>query len=121
MIDVSYPWDSMPRHWRDRAIAWGARNIARPSLARPATWAAHRRGFRTVGAIRALARPRATRHRKIALGPLGALEITPPNPERRLIWVHGGGFILGAPETHLAMMSHLALAANALVIAPRYR
>lgn len=120
MIEVSYPWDGAPRSWRDRAIAWSAQTLVHPSLKRKASWQAHRRGFRAAGALRSLARAAGAQTKKIGLGRLGALEITPPAPSRRLIWIHGGGFVLGSPETHLAMMSHLAVAANALVIAPRY-
>ncbi|MEM9351315.1 MAG: alpha/beta hydrolase, partial [Pseudomonadota bacterium] len=121
MTVATYPWQSTQRHWRDRVIAWGARRIAQPSLASPATWASHRRGFRIAAGLRRMSRARETTYRSVSLGPQGALEIFPKRPKRRIIWIHGGGFVVGSPETHLVMLSHLAVAANALIIAPRYR
>ncbi|MEM8591120.1 MAG: alpha/beta hydrolase fold domain-containing protein [Pseudomonadota bacterium] len=121
MIEATYPWRGQPRHWRDRLIAWGARRIARPSLARPAAWPTHRRGFAIAAGLREFSRARGISHRRIFLGHHQALEIAPKNPERRIIWVHGGGFVVGSPETHFVMLSHLARAANAVIIAPRYR
>ncbi|MEM6478290.1 MAG: alpha/beta hydrolase fold domain-containing protein [Pseudomonadota bacterium] len=120
-VEARFPWAGAKLHWRDRAIAWGARNVVRRALSAPPHWPSHRRGFAMAGRMRQLAAARGVRYRSIALGPRGALEISPEAPERRLIWVHGGGFVVGAPETHLAMLTHLARAANALIIAPRYR
>ncbi|MEM6276556.1 MAG: alpha/beta hydrolase [Pseudomonadota bacterium] len=119
--NATFPWKGEKRHWRDRLIAWGARKIAQPRLASPAPWAAHRRGFELSAGLRRFSKARGVAVQKISLGPLGALEIAPPSPERRLIWVHGGGFVVGSPETHLVMLSHLSRVANALIIAPRYR
>ena len=71
--------------------------------------------------MRVVSDPLGTALRRIRLGRHDALEITVPSPKRRLIWLHGGGFVVGAPETHATMLSHIARAAEALVIAPRYR
>ncbi|MCH2076979.1 MAG: alpha/beta hydrolase [Rhodobacteraceae bacterium] len=121
MTEATFPWADKPRHWRDKVIAWGARRIAQPRLASPAPWTAHRRGFEKAAGLRRFQKARGVSVRPIELGPLGALEISPPKPERRLVWIHGGGFVVGSPETHLVMLTHLARTANALVIAPRYR
>ncbi|MEO1797484.1 MAG: alpha/beta hydrolase [Pseudomonadota bacterium] len=121
MTEASFPWSGQRRHWRDRVIAWGARRIAQPSLASPAPWTAHRRGFAYSAGLRRWSRARGVTIEGVTLGPQGALTFMPRAPERRIIWIHGGGFVVGSPETHLVMLSHLARAANALVIAPRYR
>ncbi|MEM1234707.1 MAG: alpha/beta hydrolase fold domain-containing protein [Pseudomonadota bacterium] len=120
-MSESYPWDGQPRHWRDRAIAWGARRIVQPMLRRPASWKSHRRGFRIAAELRFASKPRGLSRRNIMLGDIRALEISPKAPKRRLLWVHGGGFVVGSPETHFIMLAHLAHAAEAVVIAPRYR
>jgi acetyl esterase len=38
-----------------------------------------------------------------------------------LLYLHGGGFVIGAPETHEDICRILANAANAVVISPNYR
>ena len=121
MIEATFPWSDTPRHWRDKLIAWVARRIAQPRLASPAPWTAHRRGFEASAGLKRFSKARGVAVRPVALGPEGALEISPPSPERRLIWIHGGGFVVGSPETHLVMLTYLARAATALVLAPRYR
>ncbi|MEL6549730.1 MAG: alpha/beta hydrolase fold domain-containing protein [Pseudomonadota bacterium] len=120
-MTATFPWDGQPRHWRDRVIAWGAQRIVQPSLRREASWESHRRGFRLAARLRRSSRAKGISWRSVALGPLGALEILPKAPTRRLLYVHGGGFVLGAPETHLVLMTHLAKAANAAILAPAYR
>ena len=42
-------------------------------------------------------------------------------PVRHVLWFHGGGFIMGSPETHLAPAGLLAKRADATVTLPRYR
>jgi acetyl esterase/lipase len=38
-----------------------------------------------------------------------------------LIWLHGGGYVFGAPETHLACADALATRVGARALTPRYR
>ncbi|MGR3467564.1 MAG: alpha/beta hydrolase fold domain-containing protein, partial [Shimia sp.] len=106
-------------HWRDRAINWGARNMARGFLTLPMPWALHRASFEASGRLRSRARGVAVERTRLA-GRLAAT-YTPPQPERRLVWIHGGGFVTGSPFSHAGMLSHLAAMANAVVIAPSYR
>ncbi len=51
-----------------------------------------------------------------------AVEVTPPGPARgRVIYLHGGGFTLGSPETHGRLAAALAVASSATVTALDYR
>jgi len=53
----------------------------------------------------------------VEIGPFGALSVgTGPT----LLWFHGGGFVFGAPETHVALASAIA-ASGVRVVLPRYR
>ncbi|MEY3004314.1 MAG: hypothetical protein RLZZ491_1490 [Pseudomonadota bacterium] len=38
-----------------------------------------------------------------------------------LFYIHGGGFTLGSPRTHAALVAHLARAAGLVAVVPRYR
>jgi len=38
-----------------------------------------------------------------------------------LLYLHGGGYIVGSPETHAAMMAHLSKLAGTRVVMPDYR
>lgn len=109
-------WRLENRHWKDRVIAWGARNIIRRNLAMPLPWNVHRIGFRFAGWLRFNAK-----EAQVDKLPNGSgLIIRHPNPVRRIIWIHGGGFTIGSPETHRAMLSHLAMKAQAQIYVPKY-
>lgn len=112
-------WNEGPRHWRDKAISWGAKRIVRPLLAAPIPWSIHRAGFALGGILRL--RARGVKTHETTLARMRVLIHTPPSPKRRLVWVHGGGFVVGSPQTHRAMCTHLARALDAVVIAPSYR
>lgn len=43
------------------------------------------------------------------------------SPERVVVYFHGGGYISGSPETHRALISRLALTAEANIFTPAYR
>ncbi len=45
------------------------------------------------------------------------------NPANRpaILWIHGGGFVLGSPESHGGLGGHLAMEAGADVYLPDYR
>jgi monoterpene epsilon-lactone hydrolase len=44
-----------------------------------------------------------------------------PAPARTLLYFHGGGYVIGSPEGHSELIAHLAVAADAQVLAPDYR
>ena len=50
-------------------------------------------------------------------------EVITPRTEvvRTVVYVHGGGYVIGSPATQRAITSHLARAASARVIVPDYR
>ncbi|CUH39657.1 Monoterpene epsilon-lactone hydrolase [Jannaschia seosinensis] len=49
------------------------------------------------------------------------LTVRPRRPGPTLIWFHGGGYVFGAPETHLRPAFHLAAHHGLTVHLPRYR
>ncbi|UOA16088.1 MULTISPECIES: alpha/beta hydrolase [Sulfitobacter] len=51
-----------------------------------------------------------------------ALWLTPSRilESRVILYVHGGGFVFGSPETHRAMVARLALLTGARAVLPRY-
>ena len=50
------------------------------------------------------------------------LWLTPQGPSngRVILYIHGGGFVFGSPETHRAMVARLALLTGAQAVLPRY-
>lgn len=67
--------------------------------------------------------PRGVRKSWTDLGAVPCLELIPrtARPGRVLLYVHGGGFIFGSPNTHAAMVAQLADRIGARAIIPRYR
>ncbi|MGR3492455.1 MAG: alpha/beta hydrolase [Shimia sp.] len=106
-------------HWRDRMINFGAQHFAKGYLTLPLPLSLQRASFEASGRMRP--RARGVRVEYTTLAGRTAATYTPPNPERRIVWVHGGGFITGSPTSHAGMLSHLAAMAKAVVIAPSYR
>ena len=41
-------------------------------------------------------------------------------PDRQVMWLHGGGYVFGSPETHLRPAAHLAQLTGTPVLLPRY-
>jgi epsilon-lactone hydrolase len=56
-------------------------------------------------------------------GPRKALWIAPENPNANsvILYLHGGAFIFGSPDTHGAMLAKLAQLSGAMACLPRYR
>jgi acetyl esterase/lipase len=108
-----------PNNLQDRLIEFGARWIVRPNLALPLPWRVKRRSFALAGRARPLVP--GIRQERLKLAGRAAARYAPEAPEARLVWIHGGGFVVGSPSSHRGMLSHLARRLNAEVIAPRYR
>lgn len=99
-----------------RNAAW----VERPMLALLRSQPLLRRAFR-LSTFLSTGAPRGTARR---LDDHGSLWLTPPGvaPDAPLLfYVHGGGFTIGAPETHAGMVAHLAQAAGMRAVLPRYR
>ncbi|PVA10099.1 esterase [Pelagivirga sediminicola] len=69
--------------------------------------------------------PRGTVFDEIALGAdLAATRVTPAKERRGaplILYLHGGGYVFGAPRTHRAMMAQLAMRTGSCAVLPRYR
>ena len=58
---------------------------------------------------------------EVALGGVRCLRLTPTGAAGApIVWLHGGGYVFGAPETHLAPAGLLARAGGRSVILPDY-
>jgi monoterpene epsilon-lactone hydrolase len=60
---------------------------------------------------------------EVSLGGLSALASRPPaaRDDRRLLYFHGGGYVLGSPDGHRGVTAELGRAAGVPVVTPRYR
>ena len=60
--------------------------------------------------------------KEIFLDGIRTLQLTPGNaePDRRLIFMHGGAFALMSPESHQRLAGHVALACRAETCIPEY-
>jgi acetyl esterase/lipase len=66
--------------------------------------------------------PRGTTVEEITLGGVRALRLTPPaTGDGVLLYFHGGGYAVGAPETHRGFIGRVAQALGAHALAPAYR
>jgi acetyl esterase/lipase len=103
---------------RDEALAWSSLLLAKPMLALPIDWPRKRRLFEAG----AQAPPRAglevtwTERAGVA-----CREARPRAGAGRLLWLHGGGFVMGSPRTHAALTDTLALGAGRASCVPDYR
>ena len=55
------------------------------------------------------------------LGSVPCRHYAPLNAQGTVLYLHGGGYVAGSPESHRAITSHLAKFANARVVVPDYR
>jgi acetyl esterase len=58
-----------------------------------------------------------------AAGPLRARVYRPPGerPQAIVVWLHGGGFVIGGLDSHRGMCSNLAARSQCIVVAVEYR
>ena len=103
----------------DRAAALVARWAVRPVLSLPIPWAVLRRGAAFAAARRGPRSECAEAWTEVAGVP--CLAVTPPAPQGTLVWLHGGGFVLGSPASYRGLAHRLAHRARARVLLPRYR
>ena len=70
-----------------------------------------------------LPRPRGIAYGDTQVGGIPAIVATPKklDAERHILYLHGGGYVIGSPKSHIAMAARLALMARASVTVPDYR
>lgn len=98
------------------------RRVEKPRIARASSPEVLRRNFE-LNAKLLFHAPRGTTRKWRMLGPIEALEVTPPGPSRDnvLFYIHGGGFVFGSPRTHAALAAQIAKRINGRAVLPRYR
>jgi acetyl esterase/lipase len=104
----------------DRFWCANARYLERPMLALIASQRLLRWTFRQTTRL-TTGMPRGTLRERDAAG---WLHLTPPGVAKDapvLFYIHGGGFTIGAPETHAGLAAYLGKAAGMRAILPRYR
>jgi len=104
----------------DRFFRGMARYVDKPVLALVASQRVVRALFEVRARLGSAVPGAATVIRK----PDGTLNIRPQGVGQDapvLYYVHGGGFTIGSPRTHAALVAHLAAAAGMQAVVPRYR
>lgn len=61
--------------------------------------------------------------RRLTIGDVPVVETRPPSPcdDAVIFYIHGGGYVVGSPQTHQAFISRLANATECVVWSPDYR
>jgi len=108
-----------PLTWRDRVLSAGARRFVRPLLALPIPWTLHRAGF-DLFAPRPLRR-RHIRERHQTFGGVPCLVTEGTGQGAPLLWVHGGGFVMGSAKAYRNLAHAFAQVTGRRVIMPDYR
>ena len=110
--------------WRqrhgDRAAALGARWVAKPFFALPLDWRVHRAAL----GMAARLTPKLSGVRE-TWETVGGVPCRVSEPEGGgagdLLWLHGGGFVVGSARSYHRLLDSLALATGRRVTAPDYR
>lgn len=68
-------------------------------------------------------RPRKVDYLDTSIGGIPAIVATPTEvrPDRHILYIHGGGYVVGSPRSHIAMCARLAKRAAATVTVIEYR
>ncbi|MCK0166313.1 alpha/beta hydrolase [Jannaschia sp. S6380] len=108
-----------PLTWRDRVLAAATRHVLRPILALPIPWQVHRVGF----SLFAPDPPSRNLLPEVAVDIAGVpgIAVAPSARGGTLLWLHGGGFVLGSPQGYRALAHGLACRTGMRVIVPAYR
>lgn len=102
-------------------LYWAVRLLVKPLLGPPVPIALQRAGLAAVGIILRSAAGVSREPRR-----LGGVRVDWIQPEdqitdRVLIYLHGGAYVIGSPDSHRAITTHLARDAEAVVVAVDYR
>jgi monoterpene epsilon-lactone hydrolase len=102
------------------ALGTALRVVAKPLLGSPLPPTIQRLGVNVLCAVLPTAR---VAYEASELAGVPTLEVTPPQarPGATILYFHGGGYMTGSPRGHRALMSHLAVAAQAKVVGLDYR
>src|ERR1700730_8453547 len=109
-----------------RAIAnvWMLRRLAKPQMSKEKlanrTLEEQRQAFESIPSAKP---PKGTIVENLRIGELHGERLTPPgaNPERALLWFHGGGYTMGSPASARGLPAPIAGAAGAWALVPAYR
>lgn len=105
---------------RAHLLRYLLRVIARPLMARTAKPDVARQRF--LRAARLMFRPPPLSLIRTATGAAPGLWVqNTPNGQGVILYLHGGGYLMGAPETHAAMLAELARRTGQRAFLPRYR
>ena len=85
------------------------------------SWEERRAGYETLGTNMPMAEGVA--REDVTLGGVSGIKFMPENakPDRTLLYFHGGGYCIGSPLGHGAMVSHIAKAMRATAYSMDYR
>jgi epsilon-lactone hydrolase len=109
-----------------RAIAtvWMMHRFAKPQMSKEKlgerTLEQQRQGFESIPSAKP---PKGTIVEALGIGELDAERLTPPgaNPERALLWFHGGAYCMGSPASTRGLAARIAAAIGAWALVPAYR
>ncbi|MTV24205.1 alpha/beta hydrolase [Nitriliruptoraceae bacterium ZYF776] len=108
-----------PRELLGRALA---RGVIRPTLGGPVPLPIARRIQDALGAGAIGGRPKAdVRRGSIAGVPVEVVRRPGASDDHLLLYLHGGGFVVGSPRSHRWASTTLATYARATVVVPEYR
>jgi acetyl esterase/lipase len=110
--------------WRDPEIAAVRALLAarQPAPGQPPpSWAERRADMDAFGDMGSL--PPGCLHEPMFAGSVRCERVVPQGAraERTILYLHGGGYVLGSPRSHRPMIARLADAAHAAAVAPAYR
>lgn len=102
-------------------LYWFVRLVVRPALTNGLPVAVQRRWSGAMGLF--LIGARNVRRSLDEIAGVRVLWLNPKNAEagRTILYLHGGGYVLGGPGSHAKMAARLARAARARVCLPEYR
>ncbi|MGQ0619611.1 MAG: alpha/beta hydrolase [Panacagrimonas sp.] len=102
-------------------LCWAVRLLVKPLLGPPVPIAVQRAGLKAIGLIMLSAKGVRRTARRIAGVAVDWVEPEAGAAKRVLLYLHGGAYVIGSPDSHRAITTHLAREARAVVVAVDYR
>lgn len=121
MLAFDFPVAPILTSLRSRISAMALRRLLRPKLNHQFSPASQRRA--TENFTRLQFKPKGLSTEEVILGGRPALKQTPNKADtsRALLYLHGGGFVVGSSRTHQVLTAYLAKACNCTVYSLDYR